>query len=62
MKRIKSIDWKSLCPDLKLGRSTCLVEDIMTVDVKKLMDAAKNVNKASKNYFGLLPMMSNCSR
>ena len=62
MKHSKSTDWKKQFLDLKLGKSTNLVEDLMTIDVKKLMDSAKNVNKASKNYFGLLPLMSNCSK
>ena len=34
----------------------------MTIDIKKLMDAAHNVNKANKSCFGLLPLMSNCSK
>ena len=45
IKYSKSIDWKQLCPDLKLDRSSDLVEDPMTIDIKKLMEAVQSVNK-----------------
>ena len=39
----KSIYWKKSCPDLKTDGNLDLVEDLMKIDLKKLMDAAQNV-------------------
>ena len=58
MKCSKPIDQKQLCPDLIKDGNIDLVEYLMKMDLKKLMDAAQNANKANTNCFGLLPLMS----
>ena len=39
-----------------------LTEDIMKINLEKLIDTVYNVNKVNKNCFGLLPLMSNWSK
>lgn len=55
MKCWKSKYWKNSCLCLKLNRRTYLVETLMTIVIKKLIDAAKNTIKANKNCFRLPP-------
>lgn len=58
----KTIQWKKLYPELKRDGKLELVEDLMKIDLKKLMDTVQNVNRLNKNCFGLLPLMSSCSK
>ena len=45
----KSIDWKSSYPDLKTDEILDLIEYLMKINRKKLMDDVHNANKATKN-------------
>ena len=39
-----------------------MIDDLMEVDMKPLMDHLQHINKKNKNCFGNLPLMANCSK
>ena len=51
MKHNKSIDWKQLYLELKTDGNLNLVEDLIRIDLKKLIGSVQNVKKGNKNYF-----------
>ena len=51
MKCSKSIDSKQMCLDFKSYGNLDLVEDVMKIGLKKLMDTTKNVNKVNFSFW-----------
>ena len=62
MKYARQVPWKALYSDLP--NEPDLVEDLMKIDLKNLMDKLEEVNASdsNQNCFGYLPLMASCSK
>ena len=54
------VPWKALYKHLPEEPDT--FDDLMTLDVKPLMDNLEKVNAENNNCFGYLPLMASCSK
>ena len=62
MRCSKEIKWTTLCDELPKDKDLGMVDDLMQLDLKPLMDHLQVVNKNRKNCFGCLPLMASSSK
>ena len=62
MRYSKEIKWTTLYDELPKDKDLDMVDDLMQLDLKPLMDHLQAVNKSRKNCFGYLPLMASSSK